>query len=198
MKSASKESTNDAPAVWGLMAEYPDAAAISKAAVALREAGYRKWDCYTPYPVHGLDRAMGVRPTILPWLVLAAGLTGCVVALLLQWYVNSPHTESASTGALSGYPLVFSGKPYWSWPAHTPVAFELSVLFASLTAFFGLWGLVRLPQLWHPTVQSRRFRRSTDNVFFIVVESADPKFDAKRTAADLMQNGGASIETIPG
>ncbi len=93
---------------------------------------------------------MGVRPTILPWLVLAAGLAGCAAATALQWYCNSPQTASPTAGLLAGYPLVFSGKPYWSLPANIPIIFELTVLLSALMAFFGVWGLSRLPQPYFP------------------------------------------------
>src|SRR5271157_3147017 len=104
------EKTIEAPRVeqskmWGLLAEYPDAGQIKAAAEKIRDAGYRYWDCYTPYPVHGLDEAMGIRPTVLPWLVLGAGLTGFAAAVALQWYCNSPQTASPTAGLLSGYPL---------------------------------------------------------------------------------------------
>ena len=181
---------------WGLLAEYQDAESLRAAAARIRAAGYRRWDCYTPYPVHGLDEAMGVRPTVLPWLVFAGGLTGCLVAIGLQWYCNSPHTAIPAAGGLGGYPLVFSGKPYWSLPANIPIAFELSVLFAALTAFFGLWALVGLPRLYFPAFSSRRFRRVTDDGFFIIVQAADEKFDASGTRELLLSTSCVEVEEI--
>jgi hypothetical protein len=182
--------------VWGLLAQYPDAAALSAAAVQVRDAGYKRWDCCSPYPVHGLDRAMGIRRTVLPWFVLAAGLAGCAFALGMQWYVNSPQTQNADAGVFSSYPLVFSGKPYWSLPAHMPVVFELSVLFAALATFFGLWGLVRLPRLYFPAFASRRFRSVTDDGFFLIVEARDKDFDRVGTADLLRSTGSRAIEEI--
>jgi molybdopterin-containing oxidoreductase family membrane subunit len=181
---------------WGLLAEYPDAGSLSAAAVKVRDAGYKRFDCCTPYPVHGLDAAMGIRRTVLPWFVLAAGLAGCALALAMQWYTNSPRAENADAGVFSAYPLAFSGKPYWSLPAHIPIAFELSVLFAALATFFGLWGLIRLPRLYFPAFASRRFRRVTDDRFFLIIEAKDKQFDPVRTASLLSSTGSTAIESI--
>jgi hypothetical protein len=190
--------TTDAeqPAPWGLLAEYANAEALRAAAARVRAEGYRRWDCYTPYAVHGLDEAMGVRPTVLPWLVFLGGVTGCLAALGLQWYCNSPQTAIPAAGGLGGYPLVFSGKPYWSLPANIPIAFELAVLFAALTAFFGLWGLVRLPRFYFPAFASRRFRRVTDDGFFVIIEAADKKFDAAATRELLLATACVAVEEI--
>lgn len=182
--------------LWGLLAEYQTPGELIAAARKVRDAGYKRWDCYSPFPVHGLDRAMGIRPTILPWLVLGAGLTGCLVALGMQWYVNSPHTAIAAAGGLGGYPLVFSGKPYWSLPAHIPVAFELTVLLASLTAFFGLWTLIGLPRYYHPAFTSRRFRKATDDGFFLVIEAADKTFEEAKTRELIASTGCIGLEEV--
>jgi hypothetical protein len=184
------------PRLWGLLAEYRDAAALRAAAQGVRQAGYRRWDCHVPYPVHGLDRAMGIRPTILPWIVLAGGLGGCTVALAMQWYCNSPLTAGAAAGGLAGFPLIFSGKPYWSLPANIPIAFELTVLGAALAAFFGLWGVVRLPRLHFPAFASRRFRRASDDGLFLVIEAADGCFDPAATKELLLATGSVAVEEI--
>lgn len=184
------------PKTWGLLAQYDDVGSLLRAAEQVRDAGYTRWDCCTPFPVHGLDRAMGMRKTILPWIVLGAGLTGATLAVFMQWYVNSPHTESARLGVLSGYPLVFSGKPYWSLPANIPVVFELTVLFSALTAFFGLWALIRLPRFYHPAFTSQRFRRVTDDKFFILIEARDPKYHPQRTAELLLNARSTAIEEV--
>ena len=190
------KSDAEAPVTFGLLAEYEDADTLLAAAEKVRDAGYTKWDCYTPFPVHGLDRAMGVKPTILPLIVFGAGLTGTLVAIGLQWYVNNGIHTPAGDGALSGYPLVFSGKPYWSLPPNIPVAFELTVLFASLTSFFGLWALIGLPKLYHPTANSERFRRVTDDRFFIVIEAADARFSAKKTSELLLSTDTVAVEEV--
>jgi Ni/Fe-hydrogenase subunit HybB-like protein len=184
------------PALWGLLAEYRDAESLRAAAEKVRDAGYKHWECNVPYPVHGLDRAMGVRPTVLPWLVLAAGVVGSLTALGMQWYCNSPSTASAAAGGLSGYPLIFSGKPYLSLPANIPIIFELTVLFASLTAFFGLWALVGLPRLHCPAFASRRFRKATDDGFFIMIRAKDKKFEPARTRKLLAATDCVALEEI--
>jgi hypothetical protein len=195
------ETTTLAPPVeeaklWGVLAEYPDAGALTAAAEKVRDAGFRQWDCYTPYPVHGLDQAMGVRPTILPWLVLGAGLTGCAVAVALQWYCNSPQTANPEAGLLAGYPLVFSGKPYWSLPANIPIIFELTVLFSALMAFFGVWGLARLPRPYFPAFQNARFHRVTDDGFFIIVEARDREFRLEDVRQLLLDTSATAVEEV--
>ncbi len=184
------------PRFWGYMAEYETVAGVLRAAEAVRDAGYAKWDCLTPYPVHGLDRAMGVKRTILPWLVLGGGLTGLAIAIFMQWYVNSPLTESSTMYILSGYPLNISGKPNWSIPANVPIMFELAVLIASLASFFGLWALCLLPRFYHPAFNVARFRRVTDDRFFLIVEAADGRFDRKESLALLEATQPAAIEEV--
>jgi hypothetical protein len=188
--------TEEAPKTFGLLAQYEDPDSLLAAAAKVRDAGYTKWDCHTPFPVHGLDRAMGIKPTILPLLVLGAGLTGTFLALGLQWYVNNGIHTPAGDGALSGYPLVFSGKPYWSLPPNIPVIFEVTVLLSALTTFFGLWALIGLPRLYHPTANSARFRRVTDDKFFIVIEAADSRFNPKKTTELLLSTDSVAIEEV--
>ena len=184
------------PRLWGVLAEYDTPAAVLHAAEKVRDAGFSKWDCHTPFPVHGLDKAMGMKKTILPWLVLGGGLAGMTIAIVLQWYTNSPMTQSADLGLVSGYPLRISGKPFWSLPPNVPVIFELTVLLSALTAFFGVWGLSRLPRFHHPAFTVERFRRVTDDKFFIVIEAADERFDADLTRNLLSSTHPAAVEEI--
>jgi molybdopterin-containing oxidoreductase family membrane subunit len=172
-------------AVAGLMAEFASAPALLKAAVAVRDAGYTKWDAHTPHPVHGLDHAMGVKPTPLPWIVFIAGATGAAVGLGLQWFTNA-----------LDYPLLVSGKPFFSLPANIPVVFELTILFASIGAVLGMLGLNRLPELYHALFTRPRFRRASDDRFFIWIEAADQKYDAAGAAALLRAHGAATVETV--
>lgn len=167
----------------GILAEFETDDAIIDAAVKVRDAGYTRWDCHTPYPVHGLDGAMGVRQTILPWIVLCAGLTGVAAACLMQWWMNAVD-----------YQFVVSGKPLWSLPANVPIMFEVMVLFSGLTAFGAMFGLNGLPLFYRPQFRSERFRRVTDDRFFVWVDSRDPKFgDAEAFLATL---GSTHVETV--
>jgi len=184
------------PRFYGYMAEYSTPGEVLHAAEKIRDAGYSKWDCLTPFPVHGLDNAMGMKKTILPWIVLGAGLTGLGIAIFMQWYVNSPQTQSSALYIFSGYPLNISGKPYWSIPPNVPVMFELTVLIASLTTFFAVWALSRLPRFYHPAFNVARFRRVTDDKFFLLIEAADLKFDRKASLALLESTHPAAIEEV--
>jgi len=165
--------------VAGILAEFDSADALKAAAAGIRDEGFTRWDVHSPFPVHGIERAMGMRPTVLPWLVLGAGTTGGLLALLMQWYLNA----TSYPLPLRGYPHIISGKPLFSLPANIPVTFEVIVLFSALAAFGGALVLNRLPQFSHPTFFADRFQRVTTDGFFISIEAADPKFDEATTRA---------------
>jgi hypothetical protein len=170
---------------YGILAEFATPADLYHACERVRDAGFTKWDAHTPFPVHGLDKAMGLRRSPLPWIVLVLGLTGAGLGMLLQWWV---HTRA--------YPLVISGKPFFAWPAFIPITFEVAILFAALGAVFGMFALNRLPMHHHPLFQSRVFERVTDNAFFISIESWDPRFDASGTRALLESLGARNVELL--
>jgi hypothetical protein len=169
----------------GYLVEFDDARVLLQAAEQVRDAGYKKWDVHTPCPVHGLDEAMGIRPTILPWFVLGAGLTGFTVALAMQWWMNA-----------IDYPLIISGKPMFSLPANIPVMFELTILFSAVCCVITLFVLNDLPTWFVPQFRSQRFKRATSDRFFIYVESADPKFDKEQTSRFLGALGGTAVEEV--
>ena len=169
----------------GLLAEYETVDEILRAARAVRRAGFTRWDVHSPFPIHGIDYAMGIKPTILPWLVLGAGTTGLITAILLQWYTNA-----------FDYKFMISGKPMWSVPANVPVMFELTVLFSALTAVFGMLGLNGLPRLYNPLFKHERFRRATSDRFFVVVDASDPKFDEAGTTRLLTDAGARAVERV--
>jgi mono/diheme cytochrome c family protein len=180
----SPDTSGDTP-LHGLLAEYESSGALLAASRAVRDAGFAKWDTYTPYPVHGIDKAMGIRMTILPWIVLGAGLTGLATAILLQWWTNA-----------YDYKWLISGKPWWSIPANVPIMFELTVLFSGLTALAAMLVLNNLPLPSHPLDQVKRFARSTNDRFFLLIEAADPKFDDKATRALIDGTHPAAVEAI--
>ena len=161
---------DDGRKLWGLMAEFATPHDLVRAAARVRDAGYTKWDAHTPFPVHGLDGAMGIRTTRLPFVVLAAAITGTTCGLLMQYWMNAVD-----------YPIIISGKPFNSLPADIPVTFELTVLLASLTAFLGMLVANALPRFHHPLFANERFRRVTTDAFFLVIEAGDPRFDLEAT-----------------
>jgi hypothetical protein len=167
----------------GYMAEFDTVEGVVTAAEKVRDAGYQRWDVHSPFPIHGIDGAMGIKPTILPWIVLGMGLTGLAAGIGLELFTNSfQHND-----VLPGYPFLISGKPLVSFPAFVPVFFETTVLLSAFGAVFGMLGLNKLPMLYNPLFNSERFRRVTDDRFFIVIDSADPKFDPDATM-DLMES----------
>jgi mono/diheme cytochrome c family protein len=183
--SQAKHVTAEAPKHWGVMAEFETVDQILHAASEIRKAGFTRWDCHTPFPVHGLDDAMGVRPTRLPWLILLMGATGVGCAQLMQHWMNGVD-----------YPMIISGKPLISWPSSIPVTFEMMVLFAAFTAFFAMWIANDLPRWFHPLLRKPRFARATNDRFFVSIEARDPQFDAQRTAEFLKRLHPASVELV--
>lgn len=171
--------------LWGVLAEFRSPDQLVRAAARVRDAGYEKFDCHAPFPVHGLDGAMGIRPTGLPWIVLGAGFVGGLGGMVMQWWMNAVD-----------YRVVISGKPFWSIPASIPVAYELTILLASLAAFGGMLVLNGLPQWSHPLFKNDRFRGVTTDRFFISVEAADPRFDPEETERLLREAGSLNVDRI--
>jgi hypothetical protein len=185
--SAPTTETNQgpAPSLRGYLVEFDSPEALLAAARKVREEGFTKWDTFSPFPVHGMERAMGIRATRLPLLVLGGGVTGAVLGRLLQWWTNA-----------HDYPFRISGKPFDSLPASIPVMFELTILLAAFGAFLGMLALNGLPRFYHPVFRSARFARVTDDRFFLAVDADDPRFDRERTRAFLASLGGTNVEDI--
>jgi hypothetical protein len=173
------------PQLTGLIAEFTTVDEILGGARRVRTAGYKIWDVHSPFPIHGIDAVIGIRPTILPWIVLCGGLSGLGWALLLQWWTNA-----------IDYPFLISGKPLFSLPANIPVIFEGTVLCSALSAVVGMFALNRLPLHYNPIFKSKRFRRVTDDRFFIYIDASDGKFDEKGTSEFLTSLGAAAVERI--
>ncbi len=172
--------------LYGLLAEYESPGALIEAAREVRDAGYTKFDCHSPFPVHGIDPAMGIKPTILPLLTWGAGLTGTALAIIMQMYMNN-----------WSYPWNIGGKPLFSLPMQIPIAFELTVLLAAFATFFGMWGLNKLPQLWHPLFGNDSFvDKASCHGFFVAIEAEDPKFDEEGTKETLESAGAMAVETV--
>ncbi|MHC4219987.1 MAG: DUF3341 domain-containing protein [Planctomycetota bacterium] len=180
----------------GMLAEFETPAAIYAAAERVRDAGYRDWDCHTPFAVHGLDKAMGIRPTILPWLVMACGIGGATFGFVLQWFTNATSFKLWALVWVRGYDFMISAKPALSGAVYPIVMFELTVLLSAVGCVVALLLMNNLPLLYHPCFKSERFLRATDDRFFIVIEARDPKFSRDKTGEFLQSLGPAAVEEL--
>ncbi|HEU5088319.1 MAG TPA: DUF3341 domain-containing protein [Roseiflexaceae bacterium] len=153
-----------------MAAEFDTAEAVLDAAHKAYAAGYRRMDAYTPIPVHGLDEALGFRPTRLPWLIFLGGVTGAAGMFYFQTWIN-----------VMDYPLNIGGRPYFSWPAFIPATFEGMVLLASICAVFGLFAICGFPQPYHPMANAPHFERASSDRFFLCIEAHDGNYDTVQT-----------------
>jgi len=177
-----------------VLAEYDTVDAVFYAADKVRKAGYSRWDVHSPFPIHGIDPIMGIKPTILPWIVLAGGTTGMIAGLFLTLFTMA--TSIPALGQFSGYPYLISGKPLNSLPAYIPPIFELTILFSAFGAVFGMLLLNNLPMLYNPLFRSHRFKRATDDRFFVVIETADVKYDEVETVKLLRSTRPLALERV--
>ena len=180
---------------YALLAEFDSVGDVMRAAEQVRDAGYMIWDVHSPIPIHHINHAMGLRPTILPWITLAHGVAGALFGLLLTWWMNATTVPGISP-SVQGYQFLISGKPMYSLPANIPIIFETTVLFAAIGTLLGLMGLNKLPMLYNPLMRSRRFLRATADRFLIVIEAEDAKFDLQNTAAFLRSLKPTALELV--
>jgi hypothetical protein len=176
---------NGATKPYGVIAEFSTPAAVMHAAEKVRDAGFRRWDVFSPFPVHGMDRAMGLKNSKVGWFAFLGGVTGYTTGMLMIWYLNAVD-----------YPLTVGGKPMFSPFAAFPPSYELTILFGAFGALFGMLFLNRLPRLHHPLLKHRRFALVTHDRFFIVVECSDPKYAGQETVRLLEAAGGKNIEMV--
>jgi hypothetical protein len=170
---------------YGLIATFDNTATLSQAAVRVRDAGYRNWDCITPFPVHGLDKCMGQPRSKVPRFSLIGGITGFCTGMSMIWYMDR-----------FDYPITVGGKPFFSPLFAFPVSYELTILFTAFASIGGMFLLNGLPMHYHPVLNYENIRRGTDDLFFIVIEKADPKFDPANTRTLLESVGGTDITEL--
>ncbi|MEO1236874.1 MAG: DUF3341 domain-containing protein [Planctomycetota bacterium] len=183
--------------VYGIIAEYDNVADVLAATQAAYGEGYRRMDVHSPFPIHGIDDALGVKQTILPWIVLCMGLLGMATGIFLTTYTMGAFQEAEFIPTtLEPYDYLISGKPLNAFAAYIPVIFELTIMFSAYTAVFAMFLLNKLPLLYHPLFNSKNFRRATQDRFFLAIESTDRRFDADATAAFLKDNRALSTELI--
>jgi hypothetical protein len=185
MATESKANATDEETPALLLAEFNSPGECLHAAEKLRDAGYTQFDTHSPFPIHGMDAAMGLKDSKLGLLVFPVGITGTTCAFLMMWWMNGVD-----------YPLVIGGKPPYSLPSMVPIMFELTILFTAFATVFGMFHLNRLPRHHHPIFNSERFKTFSDDKFFVSVESVDPKWSLEKTKALLEGAHASHVELV--
>ena len=184
-KSAPKFVTETGKPVYGIIAEFDATPKVFKAAQHVRDAGFSKWDVHSPFPIHDMETAMGIKTTKLPLMAGGAAITGVLIAVLLQW---------GTTAYL--YPTVVQGKPFEAWQPFVPIMFELGVLLTAFMCIFGMLALNGLPRWHHPLFSHDRFARVGNDRFFIVIEATDPDFEPAKVKKLLEDAGGQHVTLV--
>lgn len=171
---------------YGLLAEFETADQLIGATKKANEAGYRRMDGFSPYPLPGVADAMGFKFSEMAIVMLLGGLIGGTAGFLMQYWTQS-----------MDYAVNVGGRPYNSWPAFIPVTFETTILTTALTGVFGLIALCGLPMPYHPLFNIKRFERASQDRFFLCIEAADEKFDIRATREFLEGLGPVAVEEVP-
>ncbi len=172
--------------IYGMMAEFDTPAALVEAAKRTYQAGYKRIDAYTPFPIEGLAEEIGFHRNEVPLVVLIGGIVGGLTGYLMQYWMSAV-----------AYPLNIGGKPYHSWPAFIVITFEMTILFAGISAVFGMLALNGLPMPYHPVFNVPRFTRASRDRFFLVVFSSDVNYDPAATRQFLESLDARSVSEVP-
>jgi hypothetical protein len=168
-----------------MLAEFDNPAQLLEAAEKLRAAGYKKFDCHSPFPIHGMDDAMGMRRSPLGWIVGAVAFFALGSGFALEWWTST-----------IDYPIVISGKPFFSYQAYGPVAFAIMVLSSAFTALLGMMALNKLPLWYHQLFNSDKTAKISNDGFVVSIEGDDPLFDPGKTKSLLENIGGQNLEVV--
>ncbi len=171
--------------IHGVLAEFRNPKELVDAASSVKKSGYQDFDTYAPFPIHGMEKAMGLKKSPLGWIVLGGALTGMIGALALMIWVMGYE-----------YPMNISGKPYINFPIYIPITFELTVLLAAFAATFGMLALNKLPRLHNPLFNVERFSKASDDGFFVHIEASDDLFAEEKVKKLFQDNGATHIETV--
>jgi hypothetical protein len=171
---------------FAILAQYETPADVMHAAEQVRDAGYKMWDAHTPFPVHGMDEAMGLKDSKVGFFTFVGGCTGFTIGMSMIWWM----------GAVD-YPIVVGGKPLFSPLFAFPVSYELTILLSAFGTLFGMFFLNRLPKWYNPLLKNRRFELgANDDKFFIAIETADPRYSETETRKLLEATGSKHIELV--
>ena len=150
----------------------------------MREAGYKNLDTHTPFPIHGIEEALGLKRPKIPLIVLMGAIAGACIAYSMIYFCN-----------VFDWPLNIGNRPPHGPPANIPITFELAVLLGGGSAFMGFFALAKLPQPYHPIFESEDFARASVDAFFLSVE-LPPGTDMDRALADIRASGALSAEIV--
>ena len=170
---------------YAIMAEYETPAEIMDAAKKVHAAGYQKWDVHSPFPIHGMDDAMGLDNAKVGWFTFFGGLTGFTLGMTMIYFMNK-----------FDYDIVVGGKPLFSGFFAFPVAYELTILLGAFGSLGGMFILNRLPQHHHPLLANDRFVDATDDKFYVVIECDDDHYDEQTTRTLLAGTNAVHIEMV--
>lgn len=185
-KNAHGHTTSAGMPLHAVIGEFANPAEVSHAAEQLRDEGYTRWDVFAPIPIHGIDRAMGLKPSKITFFTGLGALTGFLGALTMQGWMSAVD-----------YLTITAGKPYFAWEQFTPIMFELSVLLASIFTLVGVFVLNGLPRHHHPLMTSENFLGVSDDKFIIAIEACEPKCEGAAHARTTLESlGGFNIEEI--
>jgi hypothetical protein len=171
--------------IFGIMAEFNTPGDLLRAAEKVRDAGYRRWDVYTPFPIHGIDKVMGLGNSLVGWVSLALGAGAFASVVGLIWFSNA-----------FDYPLIVGGKPMFSVPMTFVPSYIMLIMGGAVGALLGMLGLNQLPRLHHPLLGKKRFALATRDKFFLVIGATDPKFSVGETRALLQAIGGTQVDIV--
>ena len=170
---------------FGMLAEYATPADLMHAAEKIRDAGFRRWDVFSPFPIHGMNQAMGLKNSKVGWFGFIGGVAGYTTGMIMIWWMNA-----------YDYPILVGGKPMFSPFYAFPPSYELTILFTAFGSILGMMFLNRLPKLYNPLFKSERFKRATHDSYFLVVETTDPKYSEAETRKLLEATGSKHIEIV--
>ncbi|HCR31676.1 MAG TPA: DUF3341 domain-containing protein [Opitutae bacterium] len=167
---------------YGLIAKFDSPADIMHAAEKVRDAGYKNWDVITPFPIHGMDAAMGLKRSLVGRFTIVGGTIGITTGMLMIWFTGG---SELSLPFMEGYKLIVGGKPFFSPQFAFPVSYELTILFSAFASIGGMFILNRLPRHHHPFLKYKDVAKGTDDSFFLYIENVDPQFDEEKTRSFL-------------
>lgn len=171
--------------IYGVIGDFDTPEDLLRAIRTARAAGYTKMEAYSPFPIHGVDEALGAPRSPLGKIVIVFSLLGLAAAVLLQWW----------TGAVD-YRLIIAGKPLFAFEPSVPIMFELAVLLSAFATVLGMFHLNRIPTYYHPFFNFSKHAGASNDRFLLAIEAGDPRFRADEVKLFLESCGSRHTEIV--